>query len=445
MAGERTFSFWGMVGAVMLALKLKDHIDDYRQVPDTEAGPVHLRSPMDENSPYHDDDDVATLRGIDTEIPGARPTKKRSRDCCLCCGMRCGLFWKAFGIVCALVLGWQLIKLIIWAVTPSPTGLENMPQYSKSLGCENTKFHFGDDLNIYTLSLNAVKADHSIDFRGAAVGTLLIAEGDAESTSVKLELKVGTNDESLVPLVSVTYPDSNDIEEGTADSRFLVSTPPHILAKTSCMRFDATLFLPPNLKKLHVIAHATTQVRFDENANVDLDRLFVTLYPVDPNSMILPNTGIRAKEMDLEMARGWLVGDASIVDRTTITTQRGDAVSNVKLHPVASSDGTSKALSVQTTTGAGRSDFFFIGHPSDPHRPIHAAHYSSRRGDIYLTYKDAEFSGTVDLQASSYTATGVQGMSFNRTADSPLPWVGDQNGPDTLKVKTSGWAGLYFQ
>ena len=27
----------------------------------------------------------------------------------------CGLFWKAFGIVCALLLGWQVVKLIFWA------------------------------------------------------------------------------------------------------------------------------------------------------------------------------------------------------------------------------------------------------------------------------------------------------------------------------------------
>ena len=30
--------------------------------------------------------------------------------------LRCGLFWKAFGIVTLLFLGWQAIKLAIWAV-----------------------------------------------------------------------------------------------------------------------------------------------------------------------------------------------------------------------------------------------------------------------------------------------------------------------------------------
>lgn len=53
----------------------------------------------------------------------------------MCCGMRfvcaagvcneishfcrCGLFWKAFGIVCLLFLGWQGIKLAIWMFTVS--------------------------------------------------------------------------------------------------------------------------------------------------------------------------------------------------------------------------------------------------------------------------------------------------------------------------------------
>ena len=32
---------------------------------------------------------------------------------------RCGLFWKAFGIVCALLLGWQLIQFVIWMVKVS--------------------------------------------------------------------------------------------------------------------------------------------------------------------------------------------------------------------------------------------------------------------------------------------------------------------------------------
>ena len=77
------------MGIHLYSLMLTYNVD--RQVPDQETGvgPVHLRSPMDENGPYHDDeDDVATLRGIDTEIPGARPTRKRSRECCMCCGMR---------------------------------------------------------------------------------------------------------------------------------------------------------------------------------------------------------------------------------------------------------------------------------------------------------------------------------------------------------------------
>ena len=112
MAGNglsRGMGFWGMVGAVMVALKLKERYDDCEyhfhfsapssnkltggfrprednSLPGDEEGlghgPVALRTPnMDEDAP-----DGASL--LDTQLPNTRPKRQRKADCCVCCGMR---------------------------------------------------------------------------------------------------------------------------------------------------------------------------------------------------------------------------------------------------------------------------------------------------------------------------------------------------------------------
>lgn len=107
---SRSFTFWGMVGAVMLALKLKDRMDDCElpltlvheeplttiwfvdQEVATEEGRVALpRTPHDdseETALFRDGDDDVTLHEVDTSL-GSRPKRKRSKDCCVCCGLRC--------------------------------------------------------------------------------------------------------------------------------------------------------------------------------------------------------------------------------------------------------------------------------------------------------------------------------------------------------------------
>ena len=109
MAGgflERNITFWGMVGVVMTALKLKDRYDECefsitpfaraalsfhwldRELPTDEHGlghgPVALHSPLDEEAGRNLPDTLS----IDTTIPSARPKRKRMADCCVCCGLK---------------------------------------------------------------------------------------------------------------------------------------------------------------------------------------------------------------------------------------------------------------------------------------------------------------------------------------------------------------------
>ncbi|OSX66596.1 hypothetical protein POSPLADRAFT_1038669 [Postia placenta MAD-698-R-SB12] len=424
--------FFGMVGAVMAGLKLKEHLDEYRRVPNEEdgLGPVALHSPIDEEG-------MATL---DTEIPATRSTRKKT-DCCMCCGMRCGLFWKAFGIVCLLLVGWNAIKLVIWMVTPSPTGLEGMPKYSTSLGCENAPYLYQDSKMSYSVPVGTNGADHTLDITGAAVGTVVVAQGDADSTEIKYDITLRTDDASLLEHVTLRYPTADDIEQGLSSSRMHLTTPKYGASK--CMRYDMTVYLPPTAKKLDVQTRGASQLKFDTESNFDLDALSVSMISLDENNMLLPHKGVHAGSLTFEMTRGWLVGDVAIVDKTTLTTQRGDAVMNVHVHPAPSTAEPPATARLQTTTGAGRSDVFYVSHPGHPHRPISSVHRSSKKGDLYLTYKEAEFKGTVNLKAKSYSAKGLQGTV--RPEGEGLPWVGDKDGSDSLEVNSpSGWVGLYF-
>ena len=68
-------------------------------------------------------------------------------------------------------------------------------------------------------------------------------------------------------------------------------------------------------------------------------------------------------------------------------------------------------------------------------------HHTSMKGEVYLTYSNADFNGTVDLTAKSFSATGLQNALKQ---DGGLPYVGSRDGVDKMKVKAQGWVGLYF-
>ncbi|OSD03954.1 hypothetical protein PYCCODRAFT_1433856 [Trametes coccinea BRFM310] len=440
MAGgglSRGLTFWGMVGGVMAALKLKERYDEYSHVPTDEEGlghgPVALQNPNEDEEAR----DGASL--LDTTLPSGRPKRQRKPDCCMCCGLRCGLFWKAFGIVTLLFLGWQAIKLAIWAATPKPTGLEGMPEFSTSLGCASAPHLYnGTKMDIHVpVGLN--HDDHSVDMRGAAVGTITLAQGDADLEDIKYELNVRTDKPELLNMVTLAYPTPEDVKDNVQSSRLQLATPSNL--QSGCMRFDVTIYLPPTLRTLHVQAHAVSQVKFDPDSNINLDKLSVSMFRLDERNMLLPAEGVHARTMKLQLTRGWLVGDVTIVDDATLNTQNGDAVMNVHVHPAPSSAEPPAPAHLTTSTGAGRADIWWAAHPGVPHRPIDSTHHSSMSGDVYLTYKGTGFNGTVDLNAKSFTGTGLQNP-FKQ--DGGLPYVGSREGPDKMLVKAQGWVGLYF-
>ncbi|KAF9461324.1 hypothetical protein BDZ94DRAFT_1264170 [Collybia nuda] len=444
-------SFFGTIGLVMAALKLKQNWDDqYGPVASEDEDRVALAS----HSPYRDvgADDEARIGLLDTEIPTTRRKSKRS-GCCVCCGINCSLFWKAFGIVLAGFALWYSFKFVRWAVTPAPTGLESMPLYNISFGCLSAPYIYNSSKTTFNAPIGWKKFDHAFDIRGSAAGTFVIAEGAVGSQEIEYEMTIRTDDSSLLQDISVHFPDMTD-DGVVSNSRVVITTPRIDPSSSSCMRYDITMYVPRNLKKLHVASHSPMHVQFDSVANVELDDLYVTMFAMDRNNMILPRETIRANRMALEVYRGWIVGDVSIVNSTSITTQRGDGVANVRVHPTAPGNlALPDPAYLRTTTGAGRTDIFYIASKAF-RRPIHNVHMSSRNADMHLTYREAEYSGRIELESRSYTATGLH--SFPRTLPSKddeggadrsprwTHWVGNQGGDDTVYVKSRGWTGLYF-
>jgi len=432
----------------MTALIFKNRSDEYKEVSTDEGTDAIARSPN-----YTDHEEGVGL--LSTERSGAWPKRKRS-DCCVCCGINCGLFWKAFGIVVAAVTLWCAFKLIQWAIAPDSTGLEVMPVYSTSLGCNAAPYIYNSSKTVFRVPMGTLHSDHAVEIYGSAVGTFTIAQGSSNSTEVEYETTLRADDQSLLQEIFLEY-STVDPEDGhVTNSRLLISTP-HIEPRSlSCMRYDITMYVPPTLKRLRVAAHTTTHIQFDPDSNINLDGLLVNLYSMNAKNMILPHEGLLANHMTLELYRGWIVGDVSIVNSTIITTQRGDGISNIRVHPTAPVDpALPDPAYLRTTTGAGRTDIFYVNHKEYPHRPIRSVHMSSRNADVYLTYRDAEYNGFIILNSHTYTSSGIKTIATdqpetNDEADGNggkmkwTHWVGNKDGGDKLFVRSRGWTGLYF-
>jgi len=327
-----------------------------------------------------------------------------------------------------------------------------MPAYSTSLGCLSASHIYNSSQTVISARMGSQDYDHTFDVRGSAVGTFVVAQGAPDSKDIKYEMTIRADNPTLLQDISIHYPETDD-EGAVTRSRLLVSTPWIDPSSSSCMRYDIKMYVPPALKKLHVQAHTPMHLQFDSNSNVELNDFFVTMFTTDKNNMILPHENLHSDRMALEVTRGWIVGDVAIVNSTSITTQRGDGVANIRAHPtVPLNTDQLDTASLRTTTGAGRTDIYYIT-PKAFKRPINNVHISSGNGDMYLTYRAAEYSGRIELESRSYTATGVQSFpakpigeenSGTDKSSKWTHWAGDKDGQDRVYIKSRGWTGLYF-
>ncbi|KAF7984221.1 hypothetical protein HWV62_16022 [Athelia sp. TMB] len=414
-------TFFGMVGVVMAALKLKDRWDDYRELPADEEGAVRL--PASPNTQPRELDDVSM---VDTTLP--RPRRAKRRACCMCCGVDCTIFWKAIGIVVLLFTLWNSIKLVKWLLTPTPTGLEGLPTFGTSLGCADAPHLFGGAPQTYLIPVSDAASSLTLHLAGAALGTLTVTNGPA----LTLDLTLRTDSAALLAGVAFDVAPS-------ADGNTATLTTPAVGA--GCMRFDATLSVPPALRSLQINAAALTQIQMHPHAHIGLDTLGVSLSTPDSRARVELSAGVQATNLAVKAMRGWVTGDVALVNSTALTTS-GDAVTNVHVHPSAPVSDAPAPVYLTTSHGSGRADVFFESDGAYAHRPIVAAHKAGG-GELYLTYADAQFSGRVSVAAQSYSMRGVQ--SEGGLEARGKGWVGDKDGGDSLTVANArGWVGVYF-
>lgn len=337
-----------------------------------------------------------------------------------------------------------------------------MPKFNTSLECKNAVYTFNPDTTTYSVPYNISRASHTVQLQGDAFGTFIITEGAQDATAIKYDLVLRSNDETLLSDVSFKYPTQEQVDDGRASSQATLDTPVSISGAvgSSCARFDVVLYVPPQLKELTIFSSSLVHLKFASRtrSGITLDKLEISVDSPHQN-LIVPTTSIRANDLRLLVRKGYLVGDVSIVDSTTLETRYGDAVANVHVYP-SSEEGLDDAK-LTTNTGDGRADFFFMpptppasssppsgnGEDDDtdePHRQIASKHTASGVGDLYLKYERSGFSGRVSLKAGSATTRNMHAIDYHKSFT--RGWVREEDGKDRLNIKAgrNTWVGLYF-
>jgi hypothetical protein len=268
---------------------------------------------------------------------------------------------------------------------------------------------------------------------GNGAGTLIVTQGLPDQNEVVYKISFKTNKEELFNHVSF---------DEKLQGRVSVFTGP--LMQDVCLRYNITILVPQNLERLVIQSDfqsdSFTHLKFDPNAKLNLESISITSkYQDNQDVLVLPSQGIKAQRMTLDVWRGWIVGAISVMNTTIISTQNGDAVTHVKAYASAPMDNDlPETAFFQTISGAGCTNVTYISPREFPHRPIQNAHRSGRSGDIYLNYKDVEFSGLVQLPPSNYCVAGP----LNKLAVPEGPfthYVDSAEGADRMMI--SSWSG----
>lgn len=398
----------------------------YRDNPSSEdlVGLSNTSSQATVNPPLADDDEPLELS----------TRKKRPTGCCVCCGIRCDLIFKTLGIAILLYLCFGLFKFYRWMSTPSPTGLEDMPEYSTSLGCDNVPYHYEKD--IFEGIVPTAETSLILDISGGAIGTVLLTEADSDA--IKIDMALGTNEEPLLEKIAVSLQDNSTAQTTT----FSLSTPSSATYEDACMRFDILVHIPRKLRLLTLISRSLLHLKYDDHASIYLSNLVIDMKSASPDNLLLPSSQLETTETKLDMRGGYLVGSLSFHEKAEITTARGSAITNLKIAPLAAStDSPDQPATLNTRAGSGRIDVIY----SNPDRRVMSSTHQSSGGDMYLTYQGVGYNGRVDMKAQSSRSSGLQGTMGSRPGEKgELPWVGEKDGPDHMEIRTSGWVGVWF-
>ncbi|KAJ3576757.1 hypothetical protein NP233_g211 [Leucocoprinus birnbaumii] len=380
------------------------------------------------------------------KIGWGREEKKRGLRCC---GLNLRNPYTVIGLVAFFAFVFSVYKLLAWAFYEPPAppkGLENLPEFSTSLGCQSSSYFYNDT---HTLTIDAPihpeRFDHGIDLRGGALGTITLTSASTDSSNVRYEITLRSNDKDLVQKSLIKMP-TLDSDGRMFESQSTITTariPKG--SKDTCLRYDVKMFIPPSLKKLHLGSHTHTHVKFDENAKIKLETLVVTLYTNDVGNIVQASRSVKADKLNIQMTRGWLIGDVAIVNEADLMTQRGDAVLHVDVYPESPKDKENpEVVTLDTTTGAGRTNVV-VHKNKGTKRPIDATHISSRNGPMEFTYKDYGLDGLIAVESKELENIGMERLvAGEQDGEQWNYYVGGKDGKDRVRVNTRGWVGLFF-
>ncbi|KZT04644.1 uncharacterized protein LAESUDRAFT_727823 [Laetiporus sulphureus 93-53] len=319
-------------------------------------------------------------------------------------------------------------NLQLWSMIHYPTGLENMPEYSASLGCTNASRVFSDVKTTFAVPTAPVEAVHSLDIAGSAVGTLTIAQGLPDASDIKYETFVHSSDPTLLDLIAFTQAPLPDRVDPLHETRVIVETPAFDIFTGACVRYDMTVYIPSSVSSLDIRAHGNgaLQLKFDERSNFEVDALSVTIEMPDSRNLIMPHKGVRADIMTIGMASGWLVGDVTIVNETRLGREDGNMTLNAHIYPAPSHEDPPAPANLDTTTGSGPSSYiFYMADAGHSRRPIHSVHRSLGEDMLWLVYPQVTVNGTVNITASNYPG----GRLEHHDPDGPDSIVSQSDGP----------------
>lgn len=354
------------------------------------------------------------------------------------------------------VRGFHHLRIETWLIVvylqeppteSTPVNKGGLPEFSTSLGCLNSPYYLNNTkTHAFDAPMHPQRFDHGVDIHGGAVGTIIVHAASHDSPNIRYEVSLRSNDRDFIQRSVIKLP-KKDAAGNVFSSETLISTP--YLPKENpdlCARFDVKMYVPPSLKKLHLSSHALAHIKFDKDAKLKLENLYMTLYGMDRVNMIQSSTDVKADKTALEVTRGWIVGDVAVVDEATIRTQRGDGNVRVDVYPEPAKDQKApETVLFETTTGAGRTKVVYHRNKGVK-RPIEARHISARNGPMEFTYKDAGFSGLIGIEANQLKETGLEKLEnvVEGEGEQWTHYVGSKDGTDKISINSRGWVGLYL-
>lgn len=281
--------------------------------------------------------------------------------------------------------------------------------------------------------------DHTFVVQGGSSGHVTLASSpDPSDTSITYDIFIEGNPESISKFGPVNP------GLGPIATDFVINTPtdlnpPGSDGPPSCMRFDITMYIPSNLKRLAVNVSTPVQITFSPQGHVALDQVSINVSSTHPNCRIDCSESLQARNLTVEMNGGIIHGAISIGDYAQIINWNGQI--QLDTIPNVSSDlSKPSTATLSTTTANGKVDIRYLRNQAHRKRRIESYHTMGTKVTSVgrFDYGCSGFNGQLFANTTSYNVTdmslwgppGPPGRPPNTRAV-----LGNQTGDDAIYVK----------